>query len=88
LGGRKQSETRCSSGSCQSPVIQSYSPWFADIACLIPPLILALEWSSGYTIKFGVTHINYKTLGRTPKESALKIRAMIEGRMNAKVQGA
>ncbi|KAF4168553.1 hypothetical protein CNMCM6936_001867 [Aspergillus lentulus] len=46
------------------------------------------EWSSGYTIKFGVTHINYDTLERTPKESALKIRAMIEGRMNAKVQGA
>jgi hypothetical protein len=35
-----------------------------------------------------VTHINYDTLERAPKESALKIHAMIEGRMNAKVQGA
>jgi hypothetical protein len=35
-----------------------------------------------------VTHINYNMLERAPKESALKIRAMIEGRINAKVQGA
>nr|QJC44967.1 beta glucosidase 4 [Stevia rebaudiana] len=28
------------------------------------------EWSSGYTIRFGLYHVDYKTLKRTPKSSA------------------
>lgn len=36
-----------------------------------------LEWAEGYSIRFGLTHIDYKTLERTPKESALKIRDII-----------
>lgn len=27
------------------------------------------EWAEGYTMRFGVVHVNYRTLKRTPKES-------------------
>ncbi|KAH7016667.1 putative beta-glucosidase [Ilyonectria destructans] len=43
-----------------------------------------LEWSAGYGIRFGVTFTDYDTLERTPKDSASKIRGMIEDRMVAK----
>ncbi|KAL5050873.1 hypothetical protein BDW71DRAFT_194015 [Aspergillus fruticulosus] len=45
------------------------------------------EWSSGYSIRFGATYIDYDTLERTSKESALRVRAMIEDRMHAKMAG-
>ncbi|KAL5338940.1 glycoside hydrolase superfamily [Aspergillus crustosus] len=41
-----------------------------------------LEWGLGYKYRFGVTFTDYETLERTPKESALKLRGMIEDRMN------
>lgn len=47
-------------------------------------LSMSLEWCLGYDIRFGVTFTDYDTLERTPKESALKIGGMIEGRMDAK----
>ncbi|MBA0569503.1 hypothetical protein Golob_003224, partial [Gossypium lobatum] len=28
------------------------------------------EWNSGYTIRFGLHHVDYETLRRTPKSSA------------------
>ncbi|KAH7363303.1 glycoside hydrolase superfamily [Plectosphaerella cucumerina] len=28
------------------------------------------EWSAGYSIRFGITHVDFKTLARTPKKSA------------------
>ncbi|CAH0057201.1 unnamed protein product [Clonostachys solani] len=39
-----------------------------------------LEWSDGYGIRFGVTHTDYDTLERTPKNSALMIKDMIKER--------
>ncbi|UPK99342.1 hypothetical protein LCI18_010277 [Fusarium solani-melongenae] len=39
-----------------------------------------LEWSDGYGIRFGVTHMDYDTLERTPKKSALMIHDMIKER--------
>ncbi|KAL3450487.1 glycoside hydrolase superfamily [Aspergillus insuetus] len=42
------------------------------------------EWSSGYSVRFKMTFIDYATLERTPKESALLIRGMIEQRMDGK----
>ncbi|KAJ0415022.1 glycoside hydrolase superfamily [Aspergillus carlsbadensis] len=41
-----------------------------------------LEWGLGYSYRFGVTFTDYETLERTPKESALKLRGMIEDRMS------
>ena len=29
-----------------------------------------LEWSLGYSKRFGMVHVNYETLERTPKDSA------------------
>ena len=29
-----------------------------------------LEWSSGFTKRFGIVHVNFETLERTPKASA------------------
>ncbi|KAJ3460768.1 hypothetical protein MRS44_011635 [Fusarium solani] len=42
-----------------------------------------LEWSEGYGPRFGVTYTDYDTLERTPKESALMLRGMIEERTKA-----
>ncbi|KAM5341548.1 hypothetical protein ACJ41O_014579 [Fusarium nematophilum] len=42
-----------------------------------------LEWSVGYGPRFGVTSTDYDTLERTPKESALMLRGMIEERTKA-----
>ncbi|OAL52926.1 putative beta-glucosidase [Pyrenochaeta sp. DS3sAY3a] len=39
-----------------------------------------LEWTEGYGPRFGVTFTDYETLERTPKESALKLRGMIDER--------
>lgn len=38
------------------------------------------EWSYGYTKRFGIIHINYETLERTPKDSALWYRDFISGK--------
>ena len=38
------------------------------------------EWYSGYDVRFGLTYVNYDTLERTPKESALKLKNMIAER--------
>lgn len=46
-------------------------------------LTLFPEWSEGYGIRFGVTYTDYDTLERTPKGSALKLRSMIEERIDA-----
>ncbi|GKT51994.1 beta-glucosidase 1B [Colletotrichum spaethianum] len=40
-----------------------------------------LEWTEGYGPRFGVTFTDYDTLERTPKESALKLRDLIEERI-------
>jgi beta-glucosidase len=36
------------------------------------------EWASGYAKRFGIVHVDYDTLVRTPKDSALWYRAHIE----------
>ena len=37
-----------------------------------------LEWALGFSKRFGLVHINYETLERTPKESAKLYRQIIE----------
>jgi len=37
------------------------------------------EWSHGYTKRFGIVHIDFKTLKRTPKDSAYFFRDIIAG---------
>lgn len=37
-----------------------------------------LEWSLGFSKRFGIVHINYQTLERTPKESAKLYKRIIE----------
>lgn len=36
------------------------------------------EWLSGYKPRFGIVHVNYETLERTPKKSALWYRQLID----------
>lgn len=36
-----------------------------------------LEWSSGFRLRFGIVHVDYATLERTPKASALWYREVI-----------
>ena len=35
------------------------------------------EWASGYEKRFGIVHVDYATLKRTPKDSALWYRAFL-----------
>jgi len=42
-------------------------------------LIDNFEWSWGYTKRFGIIHVNFKTLKRTPKDSAYFLRDTIAG---------
>jgi beta-glucosidase len=37
------------------------------------------EWASGYEKRFGLVHVDYQTLKRTPKRSALWYRQFLEG---------
>ena len=37
-----------------------------------------LEWHDGYRPRFGVVHVDYETLVRTPKDSALSLREFID----------
>lgn len=36
------------------------------------------EWSSGYARRFGIVHVDYRTLARTPKDSARWYRALLQ----------
>lgn len=36
------------------------------------------EWASGYAKRFGIVHVDYETLQRTPKDSALWLRQLLE----------
>lgn len=36
---------------------------------IIWSLLDNFEWAEGYTMRFGIVHVNYRTLKRTPKES-------------------
>jgi beta-glucosidase len=42
------------------------------------------EWQNGYDIRFGVTHVNYETLERTPRKSARYLKSTFEERMATK----
>ncbi|XP_078166597.1 putative inactive beta-glucosidase 14 isoform X2 [Carex rostrata] len=42
-------------------------------------LIDNFEWSFGYTIRFGLHHVNYKTQERIPRLSAMWYRAFLRG---------
>jgi beta-glucosidase len=35
------------------------------------------EWASGYAKRFGIVHVDYETLKRTPKDSALWVRELL-----------
>ncbi|KAJ3056274.1 Beta-glucosidase 1B [Rhizophlyctis rosea] len=41
------------------------------------------EWADGYTCRFGVTYVDYKTLERTPKESGKFIKKFFEENVEA-----
>ncbi|PKS08727.1 hypothetical protein jhhlp_004780 [Lomentospora prolificans] len=38
------------------------------------------EWSAGYSIRFGITHVDYDTLVRTPKQSAWFLKETMQTR--------
>jgi beta-glucosidase len=37
------------------------------------------EWAFGYTKRFGIIHVDFKTMKRTPKDSAFFLRDTIAG---------
>lgn len=39
-----------------------------------------LEWSAGYSARFGIVHVDYKTLVRTPKKSASYLKKTFKDR--------
>jgi len=45
------------------------------------------EWASGYAKRFGIVHVDYATLARTPKDSALWYRDLV-AQCRARRQGA
>ncbi|KAG7127424.1 Beta-glucosidase 1B like protein [Verticillium longisporum] len=52
-------------------VVKSYMAW---------SLMDNLEWSAGYAHRFGITHVDFDTLVRTPKQSAFYLRETMERR--------
>ena len=38
-----------------------------------------LEWSLGYTKRFGIVHVDFETQARTPKDSARLFARIIAG---------
>ena len=43
------------------------------------------EWAHGYAKRFGIVHVDYQTLERTPKDSALWYRDFVR---RCRAQGA
>ena len=48
------------------------------------------EWASGYAKRFGIVHVDYETLRRTPKDSALWLRELLrqQAEVHAQARGA
>ena len=46
------------------------------------------EWASGYDKRFGIVHVDYATLRRTPKDSALWYRAFLQRQKAARLERA
>lgn len=44
---------------------------------------ITTEWSAGYGPRFGITHVDYQTLVRTPKDSAFYLRDTFKRRRAA-----
>lgn len=42
-------------------------------------LIDNFEWAFGYTVRFGLHHVDYKTQERIPRQSAMWYRAFLKG---------
>ncbi len=57
---------------------------------MIPPPPIAvmliralLEWSAGYGPRYGIVHVDFETLRRTPKNSAYYLRDTMKERRKA-----
>ncbi|MFL6680122.1 MAG: family 1 glycosylhydrolase, partial [Burkholderiaceae bacterium] len=46
------------------------------------------EWASGYAKRFGIVHVDYATLERTPKDSALWFRDLVAASRALRETGA
>jgi beta-glucosidase len=46
---------------------------------------LLLEWSAGYGPRYGITHVNYETLVRTPKLSAFYLEQSLKSRRGGNI---
>lgn len=44
---------------------------------------ILLEWSAGYGPRYGIVHVDFKTLKRTPKNSAYYLRDTFRSRRQA-----
>lgn len=59
--GPESAARRCSGRIAQGVDVRGYMLW---------SLLDNLEWSLGYSKRFGMVHVNYVTQERTPKDSA------------------
>ena len=58
----------CAAAIAQGVPLKGYFAW---------SLLDNFEWARGYLKRFGIVHVDYKTLVRTPKRSALFYRDLI-----------
>jgi beta-glucosidase/6-phospho-beta-glucosidase/beta-galactosidase len=57
--------------------------FFPARLCQLTLCCCVVEWSAGYGPRYGIVHVDFKTLKRTPKNSAYYLRDTFKARRKA-----